>query len=140
MSASAEPTPAWPLWVLTGIAILEGLALAGYGVVDAILAITQGVSGPAAVASPLGVLVQVVVLVALGLGMVAIGRAWHRRRRWARAPFVLAQLILGFILVSLAQASGATVRAIGIGGVVIVGVGLVVALMPVTRANIEPGD
>ena len=126
-------SPQWPRWTLAAIAVLEGITLIGYGIADAIVALSHGVDGPAQVASPVGVLVQVVVLVALGVGLLAIGRGWQRRRRWARAPFILAQLILGFILFSLTQASGSAVALIGWIGLLVTAVGLVVALLPVSR-------
>ena len=141
MSSSAEAVPRWPRWTLVGIAVLEAVALIGYGLVDGVVALTQGITGPEQIASPAGVLVQVVVLVALGAGMLAIARGWWRRLRWARAPFVLAQLILGFILFSLAQASGSAVAVIGVIGLVVAVVGLVVALLPVSRRETGvPGD
>lgn len=129
--------PVWPRWTLAAIATLEGLALVGYAGADGALAMTQGLDGPPDVASPLGVLMQIIVMIALGAGLLWIAVGWRAGRRWVRAPFVLAQLILGFILVSLAQSSGSTVRLVGMIGVGVTAVGLIVALLPVSRPDVD---
>lgn len=71
----------------------EALALLGYAVSIAFVALTVGIQGPSEVSSPVGVVVETATFLLFGVGMllVAVGR-W-RRQGWATIPFVVAQLL-----------------------------------------------
>jgi hypothetical protein len=80
--------------LLTG---LEGLALVVAGVVYAV----DGATGAAA--SLVGAELAAVMIVALGLLVLAAGRALARRRRWARSPVVVVQLLGGLTALDLVR-------------------------------------
>ena len=135
--AGSPSARSWPRWVLAAIAVIEGVVLIGYGVADAVVAMTAGVDGPREVASPVGVAMQVIVLVGLGAALLLVANGWRVGRRWVRSPFVLAQLILGFILVSLASSGETATRVIGIAGAGLAAIGFVLALAPVSRRDAD---
>jgi len=117
---------------LAVVAVVEGLALLGYAVVDIVAVIGEGLTGPEEVSNPAAFGMQVVIFVALGAGLVVVARGWWNCRRWVRGPFVLAQLLGLVVGVPLLQSTAP------LAGVVIVAitmVSLVVSLLPpVTRA------
>lgn len=75
------------------IAALEGVGLIGYALLDVVVALREGLSGPSAVSNLPGFVLQVLIFMILGAGMLAIARGWWLRSRSARSPFVLAQLL-----------------------------------------------
>lgn len=98
-----------PPLLTTTVAALEGLALAGYGVSIAVVALTSGLAGPVDVSSPSGVAVEIAVYLIFGaaLGWIALGRL--RGRDWATVPFLLAQLLA--LTVGIPMLTGAGVLA-----------------------------
>lgn len=117
---------------LAVVAVVEGLALLGYAVVDIVAVIGEGLTGPEEVSNPAAFGMQVVIFVALGAGLVVVARGWWNCRRWVRGPFVLAQLLGLVVGVPLLQSAAPLA-----GGVIvaITMVSLVVSLLPpVTRA------
>ena len=121
--------------VLALIALVEGLGLLAYAVFDAVEAIRVGVTGPSDVSNVPAVLLLVVILAALGLAMVWVARGWWRARRWARAPFLLAQIIAILIGYELAQSTGTVERAVGVGVALVALLGLALSFAPsVSRA------
>ncbi|MFA7324230.1 MAG: hypothetical protein WC005_07725 [Candidatus Nanopelagicales bacterium] len=78
--------------VLTLIAGLEGLGLLVNGALVAISVLTGGTYG-ATGDSTTATVIEILIFVVLGLGLLKVAAGWHAMRRWARGPFVLAQLI-----------------------------------------------
>ena len=131
--------PARPIVALSVIALVEGVALLGYALFDIVEAVRVGITGPEEVSSPAALALLVVITAAFGAGMVWVAIGWWRTRRWARAPFILAQALVVLIGYELAQSSGAVERTVGIVGVGIAVLGLVLAFAPgVTRSLDDP--
>jgi hypothetical protein len=131
--------PARPVVALSVIALVEGVALLGYALFDIVEAVRVGITGPEEVSSPAALALLVVITAAFGAGMVWVAIGWWRTRRWARAPFILAQALVVLIGYELAQSAGAVERTVGIVGVGIAVLGLVLAFAPgVTRSLDDP--
>jgi hypothetical protein len=115
-----------PLRVAALLVALEGVVLVGSGVADALSALR---GARVAYAVPGAVL-----FVVFGLGLV--GAAWGlvRRRRWARAPAVVAQLLALPVGLSLAR-SGRTV--LGVAVLVVAGVALGLVLSPAVGRELD---
>lgn len=64
-----------------------------------------GVSGPREVANASGVTLEVVIFLFFGLGMLLVAGGWFAAKRWARAPFLLAQLLALVVSVPLMGAT-----------------------------------
>jgi hypothetical protein len=117
---------------LAVVAGLEGLAFLVYAVVDIVVVIGEGLTGPEEVSNPVAFGMQVVIFVALGTGLLVLARGWWICRRWVRGPFILAQLLGLVVGVPLLQS---TLPLAGAVIVVISLVSLMVSLLPpVTRA------
>jgi uncharacterized membrane protein len=128
--------PPRPFVALAGIALVEGIALLGYAVFDLVEAATVGVTGPAAVSNVPGIALQIILFLIFGGSLVWIGRGWWSARRWARAPFLLAQLIALVIGVPLAQAEGPE-RLVGIVLALMALIGIVLVFTPVVTRALE---
>ena len=123
------------LVVLAVIALVEGLALLGYSVYDTVEAIRIGATGPADVSNGPAIAIQILIFVIFGAGLVAVAYGWWTARRWARGPFVLAQLFALVVGWPLAGAAGQVEHWAGVALVVMAVVGVVVAMTPgVSRA------
>lgn len=123
---------------LAAIAVVEGTVLLGYAVYDLVQGARLGTPGPEAVSNAPALSVQILIFLGFGAGLLVTGLGWWRGRRWARAPFLLAQLLAVVIGFPLAQADGAVERPIGIVLVILAVAGAVLALSPrVTRALFE---
>lgn len=126
--------PARAFAALAAIALIESVALLGYGLFDLVEAVRVGATGPADVSNGPAIVLQIILFAIFGGGMVWIARGWWRQRRWARAPFLLAQLLALVIGVPLAQAEGGE-RFVGIVLSLLALMGIVLAFTPaVTRA------
>jgi hypothetical protein len=84
-TAPARPTP---LLVLVALAAAQGIGLAALAV---FFLVELVVSTPLSV--PRAVMAALLTLLA-GLGLLAVARGLHRRRRWARAPALVTQLLV----------------------------------------------
>lgn len=116
------------------IAGLEGVALLVYAGIDIVAVLRDGLSGPAPVSNPAAIIMQVLIFVALGIGMGALARGWWRQQRWVRGPFILGQLLGLVVGVPLAQSAGWAQLA-GTALVLLCASACVVSLLPpVTRA------
>jgi hypothetical protein len=86
-----EPPPAparqTPLVVLVALVAAQGVGLAGLAV---FFLVELVVSTPLSV--PRAVMAALLTLLA-GLGLLVVARGLHRRRRWARAPALVTQLL-----------------------------------------------
>ncbi len=130
--------PAAPLTALAAIALLEGLALVAYGIFDAVEAVRVGATGPADVSNGPAIALQIFIFLVFGAGLLWVARGWWGSRRWARAPFLLTQLIALVVGVPLAQAQGGTERVVGIALSLVALVGIALVFTPVvTRALTE---
>lgn len=129
-------SPDRPLAALALIAFAQGSALIAYAVFDVIEAVRVGITGPAEVSNVPAVVTLVLITAVLGAGLVWIGIGWWRARRWARSPFVLAQLIGGFIGFELTQSDGSVERTVGIALVVVALLGLVLSFAPAVNRRL----
>lgn len=137
-SARAGAIRVLPVVALALISCLQGVALLSYGVFDIVGALTVGISGPAPVSNPIGTVLQILLFLIFGTGLIAVAWGWWQVRRWARAPFVLAQLIALVVGVPLAQANETSARIPGILLSGIAAAGLVLVFLPkTTRALLE---
>ena len=81
-----------PFILLGALAALEGLALLVYALVVTISAVSGGTYGVLG-SSTSALIIEIAIFALLGLGLLAVARAWIRMSRWARGPFIMAQLI-----------------------------------------------
>ena len=133
--------PSRPFFALGVIAGLEGLGLLVYAMFDAVEGIRIGATGPAEVSSVPALILQIAILGAFGAGLVLVGTGWMRVRRWARAPFLLAQLIALVIGAPLVSAVGGVERIAGIIIILLAATGVVLVFTPaVTRSLAEHSD
>ena len=133
--------PDRPFIALGVIAGIEGIALIGYAAFEAFEGIRIGATGPSAVSSGPALLLQILILAAFGAALVLVGSGWLRVRRWARAPFVLAQLIALVIGFPLISAVGGVERGAGLALVVLAVIGIVLVFTPaVTRSLTDSSD
>ena len=120
------------LVVLALIAGLQGAALIAYALFDIVEALRVGITGPEEVSNPMALLLLIALTAAFGAGMVVVAVGWWRARRWARSPFIMAQIIVALLGYELAQAVGSVERTVGIVAMVMAGLGLVLSFAPAT--------
>ncbi|MDO8732529.1 MAG: hypothetical protein Q7L55_08165 [Actinomycetota bacterium] len=77
---------------LGALAALEGLALLAYAIVVGINVVSGGSYGVIG-NSTSAMVIEIAIFTLLGLGLVKVAFAWIRMSRWARGPFIMAQLI-----------------------------------------------
>ena len=123
---------------LAALALLEGVGLIAYATFSIVEAIRVGASGPEEVSNLPAIAVLILIQALFGLGMLWVARGWWQQRRWARAPFVLTQLIALLVGYELAQSAGLVERVSGIGLGLVAIVGLVLSFLPVVTRSIEP--
>jgi hypothetical protein len=127
--------PDRPMLALAVIAGIEGAALLGYAVFDAVAAVRVGASGPQDVSNGPAIVLQILLFAFFGAAMIWIARGWWSVRRWARAPFLLAQLIVLVVGVPLAQSEGSIERYVGVVASLLAVLGIVLCFAPsVSRA------
>jgi hypothetical protein len=123
------------------IALLQGVALLGYALFDVVEAVRVGITGPAEVSNAPALILLVVITASFGVALLLVARGWWRAQRWARAPFILTQLIFGLIGYELSQSEGSVERIVGYACVLVAILGLVLSFAPaVSRAIDEPAD
>jgi len=91
------------LLALAVIAALQGLAVIGYAAANIVWLV--GAWGEPGV-NALTLVVQVLVIAALGVGLVFVARGFLGAARWARAPFIVAQLLAGVVAIPFALIPG----------------------------------
>lgn len=129
------------LIVLAVIAALQGLALIGYAVFDIVQGVTVGPTGPSEVSNLPGLILQIAIFAALGIGLVFVARGWWGAKYGARAPFIVAQLLALVVGVPLVSAPDVGTQQVGLALVVTGVIGIVVALVPrVTRLLTETAE
>lgn len=122
--------PRRELIALAAISGAEGLALIGYACYDVIQAIRFGTTGPAEVSNGPALFIQILIFMVFGIGLLLVARGWLQGKRWARSPFVLAQLIALLVGFPLAQDSSGPSRAVGVTVLICALAGGVLALTP----------
>lgn len=122
------------LALLAAIAAIEGAALVAYAVFDIVQGFRVGLVGPPEVSNLPGLILQIVIFAALGIGLLLVARGWWGAKYGARAPFIVAQLLALVVGVPLVQATEAGPRWVGVALIVFGVVGVAAALLPpVTR-------
>jgi hypothetical protein len=81
-----------PFIYLSVLSALEGLALLTYAIIVMINAVTGGTYGVIG-NSTTAMVIEIAIFVVLGLGLLKVAHGWLRMSRWARGPFIMAQLI-----------------------------------------------
>lgn len=122
--------PRRELIALAAISGAEGSALIGYACYDVIQAIRFGTTGPAEVSNGPALFIQILIFMVFGIGLLLVARGWLQGKRWARSPFVLAQLIALLVGFPLAQDSSGPSRAVGVTVLICALAGGVLALTP----------
>lgn len=90
------------------LGVISGIQGVFY-VVNAVLIVVGvarfGISGPGEVANASGVTFEVIIFLFFGIGMIFVAVGWFTAKRWARAPFLLAQLMALVVSVPLMSAT-----------------------------------
>lgn len=121
---------------LAFISALEGIFFVAYGVLIGIGVLTFGLTGPEAVSNPGGVTLEVLIFLVFGAGLLLTAAGWWKVRRWARSPFVLAQMLALVVSIPLATALGSVEKLTGLVVTGMAGIGLVLSLLPATTARL----
>jgi hypothetical protein len=93
------------LRILGSISGIQGVFYVVYAILIVVGVARFGVSGPSEVANASGVTLEVVIFLFFGLGMLLVAFGWFAAKRWARAPFLLAQLLTLVVSVPLVGAT-----------------------------------
>jgi len=128
------------LVVLSVIAGLQGVVFLGYAVYDVVQAFRVGITGPAEVSNLPALLGLIALTAAFGAGMLWVAWGWWNSRSWARAPFIVAQLVLGFIGYEMTSSASDLVRFLGQGLVLLAVIAIVLCFMPSVRSALDVGD
>lgn len=108
------------------VAAIEGLALLGYAAGIALVVAISGIQGPEEVASPTGVVVEIVTFAVFGAGMGAISWGRWSGAGWATIPFLVTQLLA--LTVGIPMATGAADARLWGAGITILAVAGIAAL------------
>lgn len=125
---------------LAAIAVVEGVFFLGYAVFDLVGAARFGLTGPKEVSNAPALTLQIVMFTLFGAALVLAARGWWGIRRWARAPFVLAQLLILVVAVPLLSAPGSVERVVAAVGVLMAVLGLVLTFLPSTTKALLGDD
>jgi hypothetical protein len=130
---TAVPDPSTPtaLRVVAAVALAQVLGLVAYAIVVVVAAV-RGDESSAGNAALLAVLV-----LAWAVGLAVAARGLVDRRRWARAPALLSELLLFAVGVPLAQNGAGIARWAGVLLVVSGAVGTVAVLTPSVTAALD---
>ena len=126
-----------PYLLLALIAALEGIALLVNGAIAVYSALTDGSYGTQGEDSS-AILIEIVIFVVFGIGLLIVAKGWFTMKRWARSPFILAQLIGLFGGGSMVFDSSASSKIPGLLLAVPALIGLVLTFSPaMVRATAE---
>ena len=126
-----------PYLLLALIAALEGIALLVNGAIAVYSALTDGSYGTQGEDSS-AILIEIVIFVVFGIGLLMVAKGWFTMKRWARSPFILAQLIGLFGGGSMVFDSSASSKIPGLLLAVPALIGLVLTFSPaMVRATAE---
>lgn len=125
-------TPARPLLLASAIAGIEGIVFFVLMCIAIWVAVTGSSFGPADISNGTAVTLEIIIFAGLSAGMCVTAYGMYGTRRWARAPFILMQLIaMGVGYNFWGAAVAPVILGLGI-------VGFVIALLPATtRALLE---
>ncbi len=99
--------------ILAVVSGAEGLFFIAYGVLVLIGVLRFGITGPVEVANAPGVTLEIIIFLIFGAALLLVAMGWWRGSKWARSPFVLAQLLGLVVSVPLMGSTGGTERLIG---------------------------
>ncbi len=119
------------------VALVEGLLMVGNGIAVAVLVGRDGITGPEAVASPAGVVIEVALYLLFGIALLWMARGFVRGSVAVLTPFMLAQVLGLTVSVPLAMGGGA----VGLAGALVVAACLsgLLAWAMVVRHNLRSG-
>ena len=115
---------------LGAISAIEGLFYLAYAFLVVIGISRDGLTGPSQVANASGVTLEVLIFAIFGAAMLGVSLGWFGRRRWARAPFALAQLLALVVSVPLIGATDLLHQVIAVGVTIVALVGTFMAFTP----------
>ena len=118
------------LRLLGAISAIEGLFYLVYALFVVIGISRDGLTGPSEVANASGVTLEVLIFAIFGAAMFLVSFGWFGKRRWARAPFALAQVLALVVSVPLIGATDLLQQVIAVGVTLIALVGTFVAFTP----------
>lgn len=116
------------LLALAAIAVLQALAVIGYAVANIVWLL--GAWGKPGV-NALTLAVQVLVIAAIGVGLIFVAKGFLAAARWARAPFIVAQLLAGVVALPFALTPGGA-QTWSVLIIVLAIIGLVLVFVPST--------
>ena len=90
----------------------------------------EGLTGPSQVSNVSGVTLEVLIFAMFGAAMCLVSFGWFGRRRWARAPFALAQVLALVVSVPLIGANELLQQVIAVGVTIVALVGTFMAFTP----------
>ena len=115
------------LRILGAISAIEGLF---YLVCACLVVIGISRGGPSQVSNVSGVTLEVLIFAMFGVAMSLVSFGWFGRRRWARAPFAVAQVLVLVVSVPLIGATEVWQQVIALGVSIIALVGGFMAFTP----------
>jgi cytochrome bd-type quinol oxidase subunit 1 len=115
---------------LGAISAIEGLFYLAYAFLVVIGISRDGLTGPSQVANASGVTLEVLIFAIFGAAMLGVSFGWFGRRRWARAPFALAQVLALVVSVPLIGATELLQQVIAVGVTIVALVGTFMAFTP----------
>ncbi len=118
------------LRILGGMSGVQGVFYLVYAILVVVGIARFGVSGPSEVANTPGVILEATIFLAFGLGMVLVAWGWFASKRWARAPFLLVQLLALVVSVPLTGATDLLQQLVAILVTLAAIVGIVIAFTP----------
>ena len=110
--------------------MIEGLFYLVYACLVVIGISREGLTGPSQVSNVSGVTLEVLIFAMFGAAMLLVSFGWFGRRRWARAPFALAQVLVLVVSVPLIGASEVWQQAIALGVSLVALIGGFMAFTP----------
>lgn len=125
------------LGVISGI---QGVFYLLYAVLIVVGVARFGVNGPTEVANASGVTLEVIIFLIFGLGMIFVAVGWFTSKRWARAPFLLAQLLALVVSVPLIGAADLLQKSVAIIVTVAAVVGIYIAFTPAVTRYLLHGE
>ncbi len=128
------------LRILASISGIQGVFYVVYAVLIVVGVARFGVSGPREVANASGVTLEVVIFLFFGLGMLLVAGGWFAAKRWARAPFLLAQLLALVVSIPLIGATDAFQKWVAILVTLAAIVGIYLAFTPAVTRYLLRGE
>lgn len=127
------------------VSLAQGVFFFAYAITVVLGVARFGLQGPSEVSNTPGVSLEVLIFLSFGLGLTFVAYGWWKGKRWARAPFLLTQILALVVSVPLMTSTGSAERIIGIVITLVAAVAIVSSLTPtLTRylldSEVEPGS